>query len=207
MRYSRIPDETIRRLSTYMRGLVGLFHEGIEKVSSTALAEVLHMNPPQIRKDLSYFGAFGTPGVGYEVEKLLNHIKDILKLNSTHRTALVGFGNLGSALLRYPGFSPYGLDIVAVFDNDSAKIGRKVNGIEVENVSGIKGLEKRDIRLAILAVPAKAAQDTTDKLIEAGVRGILNFAPLYLKVPKRVKVITIDIATDLARLPYYLPAG
>jgi redox-sensing transcriptional repressor len=207
MRYGRIPDETIRRLSTYMRGLVGLFHEGIEKVSSTALAEALHMNPPQIRKDLSYFGAFGTPGVGYEVEKLLNHIKDILKLNNTHSTALVGFGNLGSALLKYPGFSPYGLDIVAVFDDDSAKIGKKINGIEVEDVSRIKDLEKREIRLAILAVPANAAQETTDKLVEAGVRGVLNFAPLYLKVPKKVKVITIDIATDLARLPYYLPAG
>jgi len=200
----KIPDETIRRLPVYMRGLRICLQKGLKSVSSKKLAKLLGINPPQIRKDLSFFGAFGTPGVGYDTENLLDKIKDILKLNKTQKAALIGFGNLGAAILEYAGFGIYGFQISAVFDSDEKKIGKIVgNDIEVQDISAVGELKKKNIRLAIIAVPAAVAQQTTDKLIKAGVRGILNFAPYNLEVPKDVKVIAIDIAMDLARLPYY----
>ena len=207
MRYHRIPDETIRRLPVYLRGLLFSSRRGRESISSRSLADLVGVNPGQVRKDFSYFGDFGTRGVGYNVEKLTRQIKKILKLDVVQKTALVGVGNLGSALLAYPGFSPYGLDITAAFDADPKKIGRKIKNIVVEDVSKLRTLKKRGIRLAIIAVPRETAQQTADALIEAGVRGILNFSPCHLVVPKKVKVITIYIAMDLARLPYYMPAS
>ena len=207
MRYRRIPDETVRRLPLYLRGLLFLSEEGQQSISSRDLADFLRVNPCQIRKDFSYFGDFGTPGVGYKVEKLAKQIKKILKLDVAHRTALVGVGNLGSAVLAYPGFRIYGLDIAAAFDTDPKKIGRKVNNITIEDVSNLRTLRKRKINIAIIAVPRDAAQGTADALVKAGVKGILNFSPCYITVPKKVKVITIDIAMDLARLPYYMPSS
>ena len=207
MRYSKIPDEAVRRLPIYLRGLLICSEQGLQNVSSRKLSELLRISPPQIRKDLSYFGAFGTPGVGYNTTKLAKQIRGILRIDTTNKAALVGLGNLGSALLRYPGFSAYGLQISAVFDNDSVKIGKIAKKVKVEDVSNLSALKKRGITLAIIAVPADAAQEVADALVKAGIRGILNFAPFYLDVPKKVKVITIDIAMVLARLPYYLPAG
>jgi len=207
MRYRRIPDEAVGRLPMYLRGLLLLAEQGLKDVSSQKLGELLHIDSPQIRKDLSYFGAFGTPGVGYDARKLAKQIRSILKLDTTKKAALVGLGNLGSALLRYPGFSTYGLEISAVFDSDPKKIGKTVNNIKVQDVSKLSTLRKKGITLAIIAVPASAAQKVADGLVKAGIRGILNFAPYYLDVPKKVKVISIDIAMDLARLPYYLPAS
>jgi redox-sensing transcriptional repressor len=154
---------------------------------------------------LSYFGDFGTPGVGYNIEKLARGIKKTLRLDVIRRAALVGVGDLGSALLAYPGFRLYGLDIVAAFDVDPNKIGKVVNGVEIEDPAQIGALRQRDISLAIVAVPRPAAQATVDQLVAAGVRGILNFAPSKVLAPKRVKVITLDIAMELARLPYYIP--
>lgn len=191
----------------YLRGLLLFAEQGLQDVSSHKLAGLVHTNSPQIRKDLSYFGAFGTPGVGYDIGKLAKRLRSILKLNATNRAALVGAGNLGSALLKYPGFSAYGLKIAAIFDKDHRKIGKTVKNIKVQDVSKLSTLKKKGITLAIIAVPASAAQKIADKLVAVGVNGILNFAPYYLDVPKKVKVITIDIAMDLARLPYYLPAG
>lgn len=207
MRYHRIPDETVRRLPMYLRKLQLLAEQHSKNVSSTILADSLHIKPPQIRKDLSYFGDFGTPGVGYNTEKLLSKVRHILKLDSLHKTALVGYGNLGAALLRYSGFDAYGLEIVAVFDHDKKKIGRKVKSLAVEDIKKISGLDKRHITLGIIAVPVEGAQQVADMLVAAGVKGILNFAPTYLEVPKKVKVITIDIAMDMARLPYYMPSN
>ena len=207
MRYRKIPDETIRRLPLYLRGLLVLSEQKQQRISSRSLAEFLSVNPWQIRKDFSYFGGFGTRGVGYDVKKLIKQIKKILKLDVVRRAALVGVGNLGSAVLAYSGFRVYGFDIAAAFDRDPKKIGKKVKGIPIEDVSKLRTLKKRNIDLGIIAVPCDAAQQTGEALVKAGVKGILNFSPCHITVPKKVKVITIDIAMDLARLPYYIPAS
>ncbi|MBC8468840.1 MAG: redox-sensing transcriptional repressor Rex [Planctomycetes bacterium] len=207
MRYSRIPDETIRRLPIYLRGLILASEQDQKNISSTNLADYVGIFPWQIRKDFSYFGDFGTRGVGYNVVKLMKEIKRILKLNIDQKAALVGVGNLGMAILAFPGFGIYGLDIAAAFDVNPKIIGRKIKNITIENISRLSGIKKRKIKLAVIAVPRKAAQETVDVLIKAGVRGILNFSPCYLIVPKKVKVITIDISMDMARLPYYMPAS
>ena len=205
MRYHRIPDETVRRLPVYLRGLIVSADQGHEHISSQSLADFVGVDAWQIRKDLSYFGDFGTPGVGYNIEKLARGIKKTLRLDTIRQAALIGVGDLGSALLSYPGFRLYGLDIVAAFDIDPTKVGEVVNGIEIENAARIDTLKRREIALAIVAVPRAAAQATVDQLVTAGVRGILNFAPSKVVAPKRVKVITLDIAMELARLPYYMP--
>lgn len=207
MRYRRIPNETIRRLPVYLRGAMHLSQEGMESVSSKDLAGMLGVNPWQIRKDFSYFGDFGTPGVGYKLSHLIRRINKILHLDIGHRAALVGVGNLGSALLAFPGFRTYGFEITAAFDIDKRKIGRRKAGVLVEDVARLADLDARGIYLGIIAVPEGASQDMADRLVGAGVRAILNFSPRYITVPKRVKVITIDIAMDLARLPYYMSAG
>jgi redox-sensing transcriptional repressor len=207
MRYHKIPDETVRRLPIYLRGLMVSADQGREHISSQALADFVGVDAWQIRKDLSYFGDFGTPGVGYNIEKLARGIKKTLRLDVVRRAALVGVGDLGSALLTYPGFRMYGLDIVAAFDIDPTKVGEVVNGIEIESAAKLDTLKRREITLAIIAVPRAAAQGTVDGLVAAGVKGILNFAPCKLTAPRRVKVITLDIAMELARLPYYMPRG
>jgi redox-sensing transcriptional repressor len=207
MRYHRIPDETVRRLPLYLRGLMLSAGLGQEHISSQSLAESVGVNAWQIRKDFSYFGDFGTPGVGYNIQKLARQIQRILRLDAIRQAALVGVGDLGSALLAYPGFRTYGLDIVTAFDVDPKKIGRTVHGIEIEPMSEVGKLLDRGIGLGIVAAPSAAAQSTVDKLVAAGVRGILNFAPCRVDAPKRVKVITLDIAMELARLPYYMSAG
>jgi redox-sensing transcriptional repressor len=206
MRYRRIPDETIRRLPLYLRGLLFMSGQGRKSISSKDLADLIGVNPWQIRKDFSYFGDFGVRGVGYKVENLTKQIKKILKLDFVHKAALVGVGNIGSAVLTHPGFGMYSFDIAAAFDNNPKKVGRKIENIVVEDVSNLRTLSKRKIKIGIIAVPRQAAQETADKLVKVGIRGILNFSPRYITVPKRIKVITIDIAMDLARLPYYTPS-
>ncbi len=207
MRYHKISDETIRRLPVYLRGLHVLAEQGRERISSRDLADFLGLNPWQIRKDFSYFGEFGTRGVGYEIKTLIRQINKILRLEAVNKAALVGVGNLGKAVLAYPGFKMYGFDIVAAFDVSAGKIGKKVKNIEIEDASRIASLKRRNIRLGIIAVPREAAQETADALVGAGVKGFLNFSPCHVTVPRKVKVITIDIAMDLARLPYYIPAN
>jgi len=207
MRFRRIPDETIRRLPVYFRALLFFAEQGSRYISSSSLAELVGLNSWQIRKDFSYFGGFGTRGVGYEIAELLKQIRKILKIRTGQKIALVGVGNLGSAMLAYPGFQIYGFEIVAAFDNNPKKIGKKVKNVKVEDVAKLGSLKRRRIRLAIIAVPCEAAQNVADKLVNAGVRGILNFSPCYITVPSTVKVITIDIAMDLARLPYYVPGS
>jgi redox-sensing transcriptional repressor len=184
-----------------------LARQGLNSVSSGKLADFVNVPPFQIRKDFSYFGDFGTRGVGYDIANLSRQIKKILNLESGHKAALVGVGNLGSAVLAYPGFKIYGFQIEAAFDNNAAVTGRKVGGVLVEDISKINTLAKRGVMLAIIAVPEQAAQMVADELVAAGIKGILNFSPKRITVPKKVKVITIDIATDLARLPYYIPSS
>jgi redox-sensing transcriptional repressor len=204
MRYHRVPDETIKRLPIYLRRVIYLSEMGVKCVSSSELASFLGISPWQIRKDLSYFGGFGTRGVGYNVENLVSHIRKILKLNVVRKAALVGVGNLGSAILSYPGFNQYWLEITAAFDIDKKKVGKKINGLIIEDAARLRTLKDRQINLGILAVPGEAAQEVADNLIGAGIKAVLNFAPQYIEVPKMVKVITIDIAMYLARMPYYI---
>ncbi|MCE5185659.1 MAG: redox-sensing transcriptional repressor Rex [Planctomycetaceae bacterium] len=204
MKYRKIPEETIRRMPRYLRAFSTLQSENQGYISSQLLAERLHLNPPQIRKDLSYFGAFGTRGIGYPVQSTAEQIRSILKLNITQRAALVGAGRLGTAIASYHGFSLFGFDIAAVFDNDRQKIGRRIGGRTIEDVSRIGSVGSRGIQLAILAVPAEAAQTCADQLIKAGIKGILSLSPCYLETPKRIKVISIDLAMELGTLPYYL---
>ena len=207
MRYRRVPDETIKRLPIYLRALLRAAAQGRNQISSRELAEYLSVNPWQIRKDLSFFGGFGKPGVGYDIPQLTKHITKILRLDVVNRAALVGIGNLGSAVLAYPGFAMYGFEIAAAFDSDPVKIGKKINGVKIEGLSKLERLKDRKISLGIIAVPREVAQETADALVKAGVRGILNFTPRHLTVPRKVKVITIDFVMGLARLPYYMPAG
>ena len=185
MRYRRIPDETIRRLPIYLRGLIFATEQGKKNISSTDLADFVGVYSWQIRKDFAYFGDFGTRGVGYNVGKLTKEIKRILKLNTVQKAVLVGIGNLGMAILAFPGFRIYGLDIAAAFDINPKKVGRKIKDVTIENVSKLGTIRQRKIKLAVMAVPRKAAQATTDILVKAGVKGILNFSPSYLVVPKK----------------------
>jgi redox-sensing transcriptional repressor len=207
MKYRRIPEETIRRLPIYLRALTLSARQGHKNISSQSLAESVGVNSWQVRKDFSYYGDFGKPGVGYHIESLAGHIKRILRLDAIRKAALVGVGHLGSALLAYPGFHTFGLDIVAAFDAAPEKVGRTLHGVKIEAMDKIGALQQRGISLGIVAVPGDAAQSIIDQLVAAGVRGILNFAPSKVRVPRRVKVITLDIAMELARLPYYMPAS
>jgi redox-sensing transcriptional repressor len=184
-----------------------LSQQGLLSVSSGKLADFVNVNDWQIRKDFSYFGDFGKRGVGYNIDTLAKQIKKILNLDAVHKAVLVGAGNLGSALLAYPGFKMYGFEITAAFDNNPARIGKKINDVTIEDISKLDTMTKRKVNLAIIAVPEKAAQDVVDALVKIGIKGILNFVPRRINVPKKIKVITIDIATDLARLPYYIPSS
>lgn len=207
MRYHKIPDETVRRMPVYLRGALHLSGRGVESTSSRELAGVIGVEPWQIRKDFSYFGDFGTRGIGYNLTNLIKHINRILRLDTGQKAALVGVGNLGSAILAFPGFRIYGFEIAAAFDIDKRKIGRRKAGVLIEDVSALGNLGTRGVHLGIVAVPETATQNVIDTLVQTGVKGILNFSPRYAVVPRGVKVITIDIAMDLARLPYYVPAG
>ena len=182
-----------------------LLDESKKKVSSSELAEFLGLNPAQIRKDFSHFGIFGTRGVGYDTLKLTKQISKILKLNKQHKAVLVGVGNLGTAIMAYTGFSVYGFSIEAAFDNDTRKIGKKVNGIVIEDIAQLQSIRSKKIQLAVLAVTSEKAQQVTDSLVSNGIKGVLNLSPYHIEVPKNVKVISIDIALDIARLPYYIP--
>jgi len=207
MRYHKIPDETVRRLPIYLRGLLFFPKEAGSVISSQNLADFLGVNPCQIRKDFSYFGDFGTPGVGYDIEKLIKQIKKILKLNVEHKAVLVGAGNLGKAILAYQGFKIYGFDIIAAFDNNPQKIGQRLENVTIEDVANLDSLQSKKVDLGIIAVPRESAQAIADALVKAGIRGILNFSPCHIDISKKVKVITIDIAMDIARLPYYIPSS
>ena len=176
-----------------------------KNISSNGLAEFIGRDSAQIRKDFSYFGAFGTRGVGYDTQKLITQISKILKLNGQRKAILIGVGNLGRAILAYAGFGIYGFNIEMAFDSDRKKIGKKVNGIPIRDIAKLPIIKKVKMELAILAVPGDEANQVAEALVNNGIRGILNFAPCYIEVPRNVKVISIDIALDMARLPYYIP--
>lgn len=199
------PDVVIRRLPLYARSLRYLLQEGVHSVSSQELGERINVTAAQIRKDLSYFGEFGKQGIGYDVEKLLNHIEGILGLTHEWPVALVGVGNLGQAIARYEGFRSKGIYIVSLFDSDPDKIGKEVMGISILNDEQIPSVvREKGIKLAIVAVPAHRAQEVTDMLVAAGVRAILNYAPIIIQVPDGVWVRCIDPVAVLHSMTYYL---
>jgi redox-sensing transcriptional repressor len=201
----RLPKAVSQRLSLYLRHLEAL--EGMHKgtVSSSQLARALGLTAAQVRKDLAYFGQFGFPGVGYKVPNLVQEIRRILGTDRTWRVALVGAGNLGTALLRYRGFRRQGFEIAAVFDSDPKLDGKTVAGVTVYAISELpRVIRDQGIKLAIIAVPAGAAQEVATSLADAGVRGILNFAPTRLDVPASVRVHPVDLALQLEQLAFRL---
>lgn len=201
---SRIPEAAIRRLPVYLRVLDELQQADVEIVSSAELAVRTGFSPEQIRKDLAYFGAFGTRGVGYETAALGQEIRRILGLSAGVRAALVGAGHLGTALARHSLAKDKGVRIVAIFDNDPAKFGRNIDGVIVRPLADLAAAGRRlDVQIGILTVPATAAQAVAEQLVAAGCEALLNFSPVKLDVPPHVFVQNIDLTMELQSLAYY----
>jgi redox-sensing transcriptional repressor len=202
---NRIPPAVVKRLSLYSRVLTDLEMSNIEKVSSQELAEYLGLNSAQVRKDLAYFGQFGVPGFGYYVSDLRSNLKRILRTDREVRVALVGVGNLGTALVAYGGFARQGFKILMAFDADRRKVGSMRGNIEVHHIDDLESrLAETPIDIAVLAVPAEACQGIADRLVQAGVTGLLNFVPKRLALPSHIKVHYVDLAIEMESLSYYL---
>jgi redox-sensing transcriptional repressor len=202
----KIPTPTLERLATYLSALTNLANTNVETVSSAQLEEHTGVNAAQFRKDLSYFGEFGRPGVGYTGRSLHARIKAILKLDRPQPVLLVGAGNLGRALVGYPALKAENFQIVAVFDNNPAKIGSELMHVTIDHIDSVAERNRSlGARIGIIAVPAYAAQQVAEQLVEAGVLTILNFAPVVLKVPPHVTVRNVDFVQELAVLSFYLP--
>jgi redox-sensing transcriptional repressor len=200
-----IPRKAVYRLSVYFRGLQRLKANGIRTVSSEALAKAAGVKPTQLRKDLTYFGQFGTRGLGYNVEQLAEMISAVLGTTSLQPVVLVGVGNLGLALLSYRGFEKEGFEIIAAFDVDAARHRGKGSSIHVHSMAQLATLvRERGVKMAILTVPASAAQEVTNVLVQTGITGILNFAPLVLDVPETVVVNNVNLAIELENLSYFV---
>lgn len=201
----KIPDATIGRLSMYSRYLSEADEKGITTVSSQDIAQATGVTPAQVRKDLAYFGEFGTRGVGYNSRELYTYIMKILGLDKRWSIAIVGAGNLGRALSQYKGFQQRGFDIVCIFDNDPKKIGKKLANINIYPLDQLEEKVKElKIDLGIIAVPASAAQEVADMLVGAGIRGIINFAPINVTVKENIILRRVDLAAQLEYLTYYL---
>jgi redox-sensing transcriptional repressor len=202
----QVSELTAGRLSVYLRCLNTLDAAGVKTISSKALAEQFQLNAAQIRKDLAYFGEFGVRGVGYYVKELKRHLRMILGLDRTVRVAILGAGNLGLALADYPGFRQEGFAIVALYDTERAKIGRRSKGgVRIFDITEFRKSVKRDsIDIAVVAVPADSAQGVVNAAVHAGIRAILNFSPGALKVPPGVKLKNVDLTVSLESLSFFL---
>jgi redox-sensing transcriptional repressor len=201
----RISESTVRRLSHYYRVLEEVEAEGARLISSHRLAEREGVTSAQVRKDLSCFGSFGRRGLGYNVAHLRQEIRAILGLDRRWRVAVVGVGNLGTALLLYRGFERQGFDVVAAFDRDPARIGRPLGRLIVRDIAELPAAVRADaIALGVIATPLKAAQEVADALVAAGVRGILNLAPRKLFVPAHVALRTVDMTVEFESLSFAL---
>ncbi|MGH7263315.1 MAG: redox-sensing transcriptional repressor Rex [Candidatus Rokuibacteriota bacterium] len=207
-RIPKVPEMTIRRLSIYSRCLAQLDEDGVKTVSSQELAERFHLNSAQVRKDLAYFGEFGIRGIGYYVANLRAELQRLLGLDREWRVVLVGFGNLGSALFHYRGFARQGFRVAAIVDDDPAKAGRTVDALSILPLGELPRVVKQaGIQIGVVAVPAEAAQGVADRLVAAGIRAILNFAPVRLKVPKEVRLQNVDLSIELENLSFHLAQG
>ena len=205
MKSEKISELTTNRLSVYLRCLNDLAASGAKTVSSKALADLFHLNAAQIRKDLAYFGEFGVRGVGYYVEALRNQLTKILGLDREHRVGIIGAGRLGTALADYYGFRKANFTVAALFDADPKKIGNKIGETDVIDVKNFAAFVKRDkIEVAVIAVPAAFAQAALERVEQAGIKAVMNFAPVALKATSGVKLKTIDLTTTLESLSYFL---
>ncbi len=203
MKTLKIPEATIIRLSVYSRYLTEVDRKGIVTISSGEIAEGVGVSPAQVRKDLAYFGEFGTRGVGYNVKDLRRHIMKILGLSVDWSVTLVGLGNLGLALSTYKGFRERGFVISSIFDVDPAKFGTTVHGVEVMPVDQLEEVVKKNhTQIGIICVPVAAAQEIADALVRAGVQAILNFAPVVLNVPPEIELRNVDLAVNLEVLTF-----
>ena len=201
----KISDSTVRRLALYLRFLEQSAAQGLTTISSADLAQRGGTTPAQVRKDLSFFGSFGKRGLGYSVPELAAQIRDILGLKRTHRVVLVGAGKMGGALLHYQGFRQHGFDVSAIYDRDPKKIGSRWNGLVVRDIRHVEAdLKKEPVEIAILVTPGEAAQEVADRLVRAGIKAILNFAPVQLSVPRDVAVQTVNMALELETLSFAL---
>lgn len=199
-----IPTATVSRLPVYLRCLDD-FPKTVDTCSSEQLASIAGVNSAQVRKDLSYLGSHGVRGVGYNVADLSNQIKKALGLTRGYNVVIVGAGNLGSALAGYAGFDAWGFSVVGLIDADPGKVGRARNGMRVEPLNELENIcKKRNVAIGIVATPAHAAQEVTDRLANAGVGSILNFAPTVLHVPEAVDVRRVDLSTELQILTFHL---
>ena len=213
MRWNKISDAVIRRLPLYLRVLDDLAEESeAESISSQELGVRAGVGPALVRKDLAWFGEFGKQGVGYEIGFLRDELRKILNLDSKLPVALVGVGSLGSALTRYhvrrfEEDASFNLELVALFDNNLTKIGDSVEGIPVYGLEDIKNqVKEKGLKIVIVTVPAQSAQDVVNQFVDAGIQGILNFAPVKLKAPDTVHVVNTDVSLELQRLAYYVPS-
>lgn len=205
----QVSELTTNRLSVYLRCLTALEASGVRSISSTALAARYRLNAAQIRKDLAYFGEFGTRGVGYQVRELRAHLRQILGLDRGMRLAIMGAGNLGMALADYDGFREDGFEVVALFDIQDGKIGRRSrSGVPILDIRQLKPIVRKErVRIAVLAVPAPAAQEVADAVVAAGVRAILSFSPGAIRVPSGVKLKSVDVTVSLESLSFHLAKG
>jgi redox-sensing transcriptional repressor len=200
-----IPDIVVGRLPVYLRALQHMAREGRHVTSSQELGERLGISAAQIRKDLSQFGEFGKQGTGYQIQYLVNQLREILKINQVWEIAVIGAGDIGSAVARYGGFTNRGFKVSMIFDNDPEIIGKKVGSFTVQDGAEIVSvIQQNKVKIAMIAVPAAQAQEVAEKLVEAGVKAILNYAPLSLSVPSDVHVQYIDPVIHLQRMTYYL---
>ncbi len=200
-----IPEAAVARLAVYLRVLSGLADQDVTTVSSEELAGAAGVNSAKLRKDLSYIGSYGTRGVGYEVAVLIGQIERTLGLTRKHSVAVVGIGNLGHALANYGGFPSRGFPVAALFDLDPDLIGVPVGGIPVSHVDDIVEVcGDRGITIGVIATPAKGAQEVCDRLVQAGVACILNFAPVVLQVPEEVEVRKVDLAVEMQILSFHV---
>ena len=202
---NKVPTPTLERLATYFAIITDLKIKRVDTISSADVEERTGVNAAQFRKDLSYFGEFGRPGIGYKVDELHARIGRILKLEKTQPVVLMGAGNLGSALAGYPALRAENFQIVAAFDNNNNKIGNQLWDLTIRNAEALVEDNKTlQARIAIIAVPAGAAQEVAERLVEAGIRNILNFAPVVLRLPSDVIVRNVDFVQELAVLSFHL---
>jgi redox-sensing transcriptional repressor len=203
-----VPKAVVSRLSLYLRELQLLLRDGRTTTSSTELGRQLGFSNAQVRKDLAYFGQFGYPGIGYRCEELIREIKKILGTNQSWPVVIVGMGNLGRALLGYRGFHNQGFQIMAAFDSDPAKQNTQLDGIPIYPLAELPQIAvQHGIKLAILAVPASSAQSVAESVVNAGITGILNFAPVTLSLSKSVHIIGVDLAIELEQLAFSVVHG
>lgn len=200
-----VPDIVISRLPRYLQTLNQMAKEGLHTVSSSDLAARLRTTAAQIRKDLSYFGGFGKQGMGYPIYHLIEQLQNILNLDRIWQVAVIGVGNLGHALARYPGFPRRGIEISLLFDVDPKVVGTQVGAVTVQHIDFLEDeIAHHDIKLGILAVPAAVAQQIADRMVNAGIEGILNYAPITLILPESIHAVDIDPVLQMQTMMYYL---